>query len=287
MLGMVLSLAAAFPAHVEAGVAPALLLARSYDANVDVQRYWVSEKLDGIRAFWDGAQLLSRGGQQIHAPQWFIDGLPAQALDGELWMGRGHFDALSGTVRRAQPDEQAWRSVRFMIYEAPGAVGTFTERLQVIRERVALANGLANIPWLQAVEQFRVSDSRALQEQLQQITRAGGEGLMLHRADALYETGRSDALMKLKLWQDAEATIIGHQPGRGKYQGMLGALRVRSADGREFSLGSGLSDQQRRDPPPVGTVITYRFNDRTAKGQPRFARFWRISETAFDLAAER
>jgi len=281
-LGLALSLVAAFPSITEAVPAPALLLAKNYPQNTDVSRYWVSEKLDGVRAYWDGERFVSRGGQEIHPPQWFIDGLPKQALDGELWMGRGRFERLSGTVRRTQPDDDAWRDVHFMVYEAPGVAGTFSERMVAIQKLVTQAHS----EWLQAVEQFRVSDAPALQEHLQRVTRAGGEGLMLHRADALYETGRSDSLLKLKLWQDAEATVIAHLPGRGKHQGLLGALRVRAADGREFSLGTGFSDRQRQHPPTVGSVITYRYNDLTAKGQPRFARFWRVSEKIFEWATE-
>lgn len=285
VLGLALSLGTAFPTIAQALEAPALLLAKNYPQNVnttDLAHYWVSEKLDGVRAYWDGARFVTRGGQEIHAPQWFVDGLPRQALDGELWMGRGRFEHLSATVRRLQPDDAAWRAVRFMVYEAPGVAGTFSERLLVIREQVLKANST----WLEAVEQFRVVDSPALQEQLQRITRAGGEGLMLHRADALYETGRSDSLLKLKLWQDAEAIVIGHLPGRGKHQGRMGALRVRAADGREFSLGTGFSDQQREQPPVVGSTITYRYNDLTAKGQPRFARFWRVSDKNLQWATK-
>lgn len=282
VLGLALSLGAAFPAYSEAASPPALLLAKTYAGHVDVSRYLVSEKLDGIRAYWDGERFWTRSGQQINAPQWFIDGLPRQPLDGELWAGRSNFERLSSTVRRLQPDE-AWREVGYMVYEAPTAAGTFVERVEHIRNLVAQANA----PWLRAVEQFQVSDAQALQERLQQLAFAGGEGLMLHKADALYETGRSDTLLKFKQWQDAEATVIAHLPGNGKYRGLLGALLVRAPDGREFSLGTGFSDTQRRNPPAVGSVVTYRYNDLTAKGQPRFARFWRVRQDSLDLGGER
>jgi DNA ligase-1 len=101
---------------------------------------------------------------------------------------------------------------------------------------------------------------------------------MLHRADALYTTGRSDVLLKMKPWNDAEATVIAHQPGRGRYAGMLGALRVRTADGVEFLLGTGLSEASRRNPPPVGTIVTYRYRELTSRGLPRFASFLRVRE---------
>lgn len=101
---------------------------------------------------------------------------------------------------------------------------------------------------------------------------------MLHRADALYETGRSDTLLKMKPWEDAEAVVIAHQPGKGRNAGRLGALRVRTTDGREFSLGTGFTDRMRREPPPVGAVVTYRYRDLTRSGLPRFASFLRLRE---------
>jgi DNA ligase-1 len=237
-----------------AAEAPGILLANVYRQQVDVTQYLVSEKLDGVRAIWDGQTLRFRSGREIKAPDWFIASLPKQALDGELWLGRGRFEKLSGIVRREQPDETAWRQVRYMIFELPGAPGTFSERAAEMRRLVAQTK----LPWLQEIEQLNVVDRSSLQKRLKAVVKAGGEGLMLHRADALYETGRSDTLLKLKPWADAEAIVIGHLPGKGKYVGMLGALRVRSANGREFSLGAGLSDEERRNPPAIGTQVTYR-----------------------------
>lgn len=260
------------PGTPPAWAAPELLLANVYRSGIDPRAYLVSEKLDGVRAYWDGKALWTRGGNRVAGPAWFIAALPPQPLDGELWMGRGRFEATSAAVRRDVPDDAEWRRIRYMVFELPGAEGSFEERAQRIRAMAASAG----VGWLAAVEQFRVADARALDRQLHEVIRAGGEGLMLHRADAPYVTGRGDVLLKLKLWQDAEAVVTGHLPGKGRYAGQLGALRVRAADGREFSLGTGFSDTQRRDPPPVGSTVTYRYRELTAKGQPRFASFWRV-----------
>ena len=258
-----------------AATAPAeLLLAETYRGGVDLSRYLVSEKLDGVRAYWDGQRLLLRGGTEIRAPRWFVDGLPRDKLDGELWLGRGRFESLSGLVRRDVPDVAQWRQVRYAVFELPDADGGFEQRAARLREIVTRAN----VPWLQAVEHFRVSDERALMARLAKVVEAGGEGLMLHRADARYETGRSAALLKVKPWQDAEATVVAHIPGRGKYAGMLGAIRVRTPDGREFALGTGFTEAQRRNPPPIGATVTYRYRELTAKGTPRHASFWRNRE---------
>ena len=253
---------------------PAMLLAEVYAADVDVSQYWVSEKLDGVRAQWDGHSLRFRGGGRVPAPAWFTANFPAVPLDGELWMGRERFDALSGTVRKREPVDAEWRQVRYLVFELPGAAGDFSARVSQMRAIVAAAG----VPWLQAVEQTRAASRDALMKQLDAVVRAGGEGLMLHRADAPYLTGRSDALLKLKPWLDAEAVVVGHTPGTGKYRGMTGALEMEMPDGTRFRIGSGLSDAQRRQPPPLGTRITYRYQHLTKGGVPRFPRYLRVRD---------
>jgi len=251
-----------------------LLLAETYSDTVDPADYWVSEKMDGVRAYWDGQALRFRSGRRIAAPDWFVASLPKTPLDGELWMGRGAFERLSATVRRTVPLDEEWRAVRYMIFEIPGAEGDFTTRIAAMRRLVVHVNRY----WIQTVEQFRVADRAELKQRLEAVVAQGGEGLMLHRADAVYVTGRSEALLKLKPWQDAEAVVIAHQPGQGKHAGRMGALRVRSPEGLEFNLGTGFSDAVRGDPPPVGSTVTYRYTGRTSEGIPRFAHYWRRRE---------
>ncbi len=253
---------------------PALAHAEVYRAGIDPTGYWVSEKLDGVRAVWDGEQLRFRSGRLIATPAWFTQGFPARALDGELWIGRGQFERLSGIVRKETPDDAEWRQVRYTLFELPGAEGDFSARVAVMRQIVAEA-GLSQ---LRAVEQLRISDQRALKHKFDEVVKGGGEGLMLHRADALYRPGRSDDLLKLKPWDDAEAVVVAHLPGKGKYAGKLGALLVELPNGRRLRIGSGINDAQRGHPPAVGAVITYRYRGQTAKGLPRFATFLRVRE---------
>jgi DNA ligase 1 len=271
LLLAVLVIFSIFPAQ---GDAPAILLANVYRQQVDVSRYLVSEKLDGVRAVWDGHDLRFRSGKNIHAPAWFLAGLPKQPLDGELWLERGSFDRLSGIVRRDVPDDKEWQEVRYMIFELPGETGGFRERTGKIRRLVLQAN----VPWLREIEQFSVVDRSSLKKRLNEVVQAGGEGLMLHLADAPYETGRSDVLLKVKPWQDTEAVVVGYQAGKGKYAGVMGALRLEMPDGRHFLLGTGLSDLQRRNPPAIGATVTYRYRDLTSSGLPRFASFLRVRE---------
>lgn len=251
-----------------------LLLAETYRNQVDPARYLVSEKLDGVRAYWDGKQLISRGGNVFNAPAWFVAALPERKLDGELWLGRGRFEEISGIVRREVPQDVDWKQVKYMLFELPGAEGTYVQRIS----RLDSVAAQLNVPWVQVVAQFRLADHKALMKRLGEVVKAGGEGLMLHRADALYETGRSEVLLKVKAWHDAEAKVIGYVSGKGRFQGMLGALKVRAPDGREFALGAGFTDAQRRSPPPLGSTVTYRYRELTARGMPRFASFWRQRE---------
>lgn len=259
---------------------PPLMLASVCDcATLDPSEYWISEKYDGIRAYWNGRELLTRNGHRIRAPAWFTHAWPREPLDGELWIGRGRFEALSSIVRDTNPDDTAWRQVRFMVFDLPAHPGSFTQRLS--RLKMLLSSEVARLrerppTWLRLAPQFRLTDHDALVAKLDQVVAAGGEGLMLHRADALYRLDRSDDLLKLKPHQDAEARVIAHLPGNGKYQGMLGALEVQRPDGLRLRIGTGFTDDERRHPPPLGAWITYSYYGLTAKGVPRFARFLRV-----------
>ena len=249
-----------------------LLLAGVYADHIDPSLYWVSEKYDGVRALWDGQQLRFRSGRLIAAPTWFAARLPPTPLDGELWLGRGRFDALSGMVRSSVPTDADWKQIAYMVFELPAGAGTFSERTAQLR---ALVRQTA---WsqLQAVDQQRVASRADLARRLQQVTAAGGEGLVLHLASSVVTSGRSEVLLKLKPEQDTEATVVGHRAGKGKYSGQVGALQVQMPSGQRFFLGSGLSDEDRLSPPRLGSVVTYRFRDVTPQGVPRFATFLRV-----------
>ena len=252
-------------------------LAREAPQDIDPAPYLVSEKLDGVRALWDGQVLRFRSGGLIAAPSSFIIALPAQALDGDLWLGRGRFEELVGIVRRERPDEAAWQSLSFQAFDLPQMPGPFAERAAALAALAQAQRGSSTRTWA-AVAQHRLTDRPTLLQHLHAVLRAGGEGLMLHRANAHHEGGRSHALFKLKPQFDSEAQVLAHWPGQGKHTGRLGALQVRCKDGHEFKLGSGFSDAQRVSPPVVGQWVTYTYRGRTAAGVPRFASFLRVRE---------
>lgn len=255
--------------------APTLVqLALTWPPARSPQGFLVSEKFDGVRAVWDGQVLCFRSGRPISAPTWFVSALPRVPLDGELWMGRGMFDRLLGVVRQAQPDDEAWRNVKYLVFDAPGLTATFAERVLWLQSTLAATQA----PWLMPVVQQAVKDARALQTLLRDTVQQGGEGLMLHRANALWQPGRTEALYKFKPELDEEGLVVGHQAGKGRLKGQTGALLLQMPSGQRFALGSGLTDALRRDPPPIGAWVTYRYRDRTPSGLPRFASFLRVRE---------
>jgi DNA ligase 1 len=250
----------------------AVLLADLYHDDVDVTQYLISEKFDGVRAIWDGKQLMTRQGNLINAPAWFTADFPKSPLDGELWIKRGAFDIVSGIVRKKEPIDAEWRQVSYLIFEQPNGKGDFSHRYQSLNRIIQNAN----VKHLKLVKQFKVQDKKQLKQTMAAVVKAGGEGLMLHRANALYETGRGDALLKLKPFFDAEAVVIAHLPGKGKYAGKMGALLVELPNGTQFKLGTGFTDAQREHPPAIGSTVTFIYQHKTKAGKPRFARFLRV-----------
>ena len=244
---------------------PPLLLAESWDNALDLSGWWMSEKLDGVRAYWDGKQFISRQGNLYHAPDWFIEGLPDTPLDGELWLDRKKFQRTVSIVRR-QDKSDHWKEIRFLIFDAPAVKDPFERRVQAIRDLIA---GLKS-SYAQSHEHILCKSVEHLKEELARVEALGGEGLMLREPGSHYVAGRSATLLKVKTFHDAEATVIGHQEGMGKHKGRLGALQAKLADGTEFSVGTGFSDRERTNPPTVGSVITFRYQELSEAGVPRF-----------------
>ncbi|GJL49529.1 MAG: ATP-dependent DNA ligase [Nitrospirales bacterium] len=255
----------------EAKDKPSVMLAEVYQQGVDVSQYWVSEKLDGVRARWDGNHLISRGGHAFAAPTWFIAGLPNISLDGELWIARGRYEETSSIVRKHTPHE-GWREIRLMMFDLPEHGGPFDQRVSAMKRLVETTHS----PFLVMIEQQTIKNEEELQQRLTEVLDQGGEGLMLHRKTARYASGRTHDVLKLKPFMDAEATVIGYRPGKGQFAGQVGSLKVRTDEGVELYVGSGLTNEQRSHPPPLQSRITFRYQGLTKNGVPRFPVFLRI-----------
>ena len=257
---------------------PDLMLANVYHKGLALENYWVSEKYDGVRAIWDGQQLISRGGNIYHAPEWFVENFPRQKLDGELWISRQSFELLVSTVRDDAPSDFAWKKVKFMVFDMPENSGKQSMSFDIRLQRLNKVIHEAGIQWLIAVKQWKVKDHQSLIRQLDKITKLGAEGLMLHRGSSLYVGKRNGDLLKVKRYQDAEAVVIEHLPGKGKFTNMLGAIMVEMPDGKQFKIGTGFSNKERTRPPEIGSMITYQYHGKSKKGIPRFASFLRIRD---------
>jgi DNA ligase-1 len=249
----------------EASAGPPLLLAESWDGAANLAGWWMSEKLDGVRAFWTGKEFLSRQGNRYHAPDWFTAGLPDLPLDGELWLGRKRFQKAVSIVRR-QDQSDHWKEIRFVVFDAPALDQEFEARLEFVKKTIAKSQPAHALPH----EHLLCKDIDHLRQELARIEALGGEGLMLRQPGSKYVNGRSATLLKVKTFHDAEAVVLGHEPGAGRHKGRLGALQVQLADGTRFSVGTGFSDAERGSPPPIGSTITFRYQELSDAGVPRF-----------------
>ena len=258
-------------------VAPPLLLANNWTADVDPTGWWLSEKLDGVRAYFQNGQFYSRQGNRFYAPAWFTASLPTVTLDGELWLARKKFQRTVSIVRR-QDASELWRELRFVVFDAPAYPGPFEERLRFLQHTLAECEAEFAV----ALDQQPCTSVRHLYDELRRIESWGGEGLMLRQPGSRYEAGRSSTLLKVKRFLEAEGRIVGHQPGTGRHQARLGAVLVEFA-GLTFAVGSGFTDAQREDPPAIGSLITFRYQELTDRGVPRFPTFVRVRSTPGQL----
>jgi DNA ligase-1 len=249
----------------EEGKEPPLLLAHSWENDVDLTGWWMSEKLDGVRAYWTGTQFLSRLGNVYHAPQWFLERLPSVPLDGELWCGRKKFQRCVSIARR-QDKSDMWRELTYVVFDAPAMDAPFEERLAFVERHMQ-----AELPrHARHHAHARCTGIEHLKAELARVEALGGEGLMLRQPGSRYEVGRSSTLLKVKSFRDAEARVVEHIAGAGRHKGRLGALGVAMADGTRFSIGTGFSDAERRSPPPIGAIVTFRYQELSDAGVPRF-----------------
>jgi len=245
---------------------PQMLLLGVYkDQNISG---WVmSEKLDGIRAYWDGTNLISRGGKIIHAPQWFTKEYPPFAIDGELWSKRSDFDNISSIVRDRIPSKK-WKVIKHYIFEVPNAKGNLFLRLQKVKPYIGRH--------IQLIKQIKIKDKAHLQSFLKSIEAKGGEGVVVRDPNIPYIGKRTNKALKVKSFFDTECTVVGYTVGKGKYKGMVGALRCRLPNKTEFKIGSGLTDKLRKNPPKIGTQVTFKYKEFTKNKKPRFPVFLRV-----------
>jgi len=231
----------------------------------------MSEKLDGIRAYWDGKHLISRHGNIINAPKWFLKDYPSFAIDGELWTKRGDFENISSIVRDKIPSNR-WKEIRHYIFEVPYAKGDLFQRLKKVKPY--------ENRYIKIIKQIPIKDKRTLMQYLKDIENKGGEGVVVRDPKASYIGKRTSKALKVKSFYDTECKVIGYTKGKGKYVGMIGALICKLDNETIFKIGSGLTDKIRKNPPKVGTIVTFKYKEFTKYKKPRFPVFLRVREYA-------
>lgn len=226
-----------------------VMLAKEY-VNQDVTGWLMSEKLDGVRAFWTGSELITRTGKPIFAPSWFLEELPAgHWLDGELWIGRGMFQQVVSVVRKKVPLDNEWRQVLYRVFAYDAWVDTSS-----VTEKVT---------------QIVCKGKEHLDAYYSNLLKLGAEGVMLRHPTAPYERTRSKFLLKYKPTYTNEATLLEIIPGKGKHEGRAGAYLLQMPGGLTFEVGTGQTDKDRENPPPIGSNITYECKGWTDDGKPR------------------
>ncbi|WP_316348822.1 DNA ligase [Desulfuromonas acetoxidans] len=242
-----------------------LMRPHRYDTTLAITGWWMSEKLDGVRGYWDGEQLWSKNSHRLHPPQEFIEDLPPFAVEGELWAGCGRFEDTVSIVMQDQP-HSGWLTLQLAIFDVPQEQGTFQQRIGKAQNWFQHHPS----PYAHVIPQIPIQSVGHMEAELERIVQSGGEGLIVRDPLASYESGRSHSILKVKRYQDAEAVVVEHVPGAGRNLGRLGALLVERQDGVQFKIGSGFSDAEREHPPAVGSVITYKFYGMYQSGLPKF-----------------
>ena len=244
---------------------PKLLLLNKYSDDINVTNWYMSEKLDGVRAYWDGEKLISRSGKVFTTPTFFTKEFPKHELDGELWSKRGDFSNIVSIVNKKK-SHNGWKNLTYNIFEVPHAKGILTQRLSKVK----------NSKYLKVIKQIKVKDKNHLNNFLKSVEKKGGEGVVVRDGTLPYYTGRDNNALKVKSYIDTECEVVGYNKAQGKYEGMVGSLSCRMKNMQIIKIGSGLNEHQRAVPPKIGAIITFKYYGLTSKGNPRFPIFLRV-----------
>ncbi|WP_408608982.1 DNA ligase [Campylobacter aviculae] len=241
--------------------------------------YLMSEKLDGVRGIWNGNYFHTRQNQTITTPSFFIKNFPPFTLDGELWIARSQFDEISSLVRSDEVNVEFWKKVTYNVFDVPNACEEFNlnpctleNRLQVLQKYLQKHPSL----YIKIIPQIPIKDKKHLNDFYENIIKNKGEGVVIRKNLSPYEKGRSKEALKLKPYDDAECEVVGYTKGKGKFENQVGSLLCKMPDNKIIKIGSGLKDEDRRNPPKIGTIITYKFSGLTKNSLPRFPVFLRV-----------
>lgn len=218
----------------------------------------------GVPAYWDGEKLRGEDDTTHAPPPWFTNGFPAQPLAGLLLAARADLDAVTRIAKQEEADA-GWRKLRFVVFDLPEADGDFATRQQQLRRLV----DAANLPQLRAAKWRTFPDAAALKKALAEMYKSGDGGLVLRRTAADYAAEGEGDLLLLLPYALGEAVVLAHRPGKGELSGMMGSMEVSAAISGKFLIGSGFNRAERRNPPPPGANIEYKYKGLTETGKPK------------------
>jgi len=235
----------------------------------EINGWYMSEKLDGIRAYWNGKELLSKNGNKIHAPTWFIKDFPKFELDGELWTKRDDFESIQNIVLDKTPSDD-WKKVTYNIFEVPNQKGDFDERLKVAIQWVKKYKNR----YIRIIPQIKCKNKEHLEAYLQELINKKAEGVIIKNPHKEYFIGRNSNILKVKKFKDMEGEIIGFNYDVNK---RLKSLVLKLDNGINFNLGGGFKEKDRLNHKfKIGNIITFKYYGFTKYGKPKFASFLRV-----------
>lgn len=258
-----------------ASEASKVMLAKKWEESQDPTEWWMSEKLDGVRAYWSGSAFYSRNGIKFEAPKFFFADLPKEPLDGELWCGRGLFSKTMSIIKKKTPNKEQqkeWEYITYLVFDAPKQPGGYEKRVKYIQKTIDESKSTT---YAAPVGIQKCEGVAHLKKVLKAILIKGGEGIMLRKPGSAYEHKRSGVLLKCKFFHDEEAKVTGSSPGTGRCASMMGKLFCVLPNGVTFKVGTGFSDAQRKKPPKKDAVITFKYQELSSHGNPRFPVFLR------------
>lgn len=246
-----------------------MLLSEYKDENLS--GWFMSEKLDGVRATWDGKNLISRKGNKFAAPKFFTKDFPKTKLDGELYTKRGDFEKITSITSKLTPSNE-WKELKFYIFDMPDFEENFSIKYEKMKEISK------NSKFIEVISQTRVKNNDEVFKFLDEVVAGGGEGVVVRDPNLIYENKRSTKILKIKKFKDAECEVVKINPGKGKFEGLMGSIDCKMPNSKVFKIGSGFKESERKNPPKIGQTITYKYQNLTKNGIPRFPVFLRIRD---------
>lgn len=255
---------------------PEVMLAHKYQEKFHTGPYYVSEKLDGIRAITFKGKLYTRNGLKIHAPQWFLDSIPEGSYDGELWTTRGDFQKLSSIVRKKIPRDSEWKTVSYRIFDDYDSKNTFSATYNRLKKKLPLC-GSSNSRVCLEPQTYTESHNEIMQ-QFRQVRNKNGEGVILRKNTPYKQGVRTENMLKVKEFQEREATIVGFTYyEKGRLKSLVCEWTTHNGRKVQFKVFNGISEGMKHNGGKeffkIGDQVTVQFYEYTKNGLPRFPVF--------------